>query len=1281
MNLVTCIIFVALLFTLVQCEQCSPLCDICDSLSTCSRCIQDLKRILQLVQCICQEGYYDDFHNPICLPICGDGMIVDGEDCDDGNFDPFDGCDQCKFGCQDSCQDCQDGWCYECKTNYILDASINICQINCLDYLMIGNPLCQNQDCFDHCVLCENGICKECDETNGWYLIGIKCEPNCGDGIIAQGQEQCDDKNRNPFKFCDQCQLSCTEYCELCQNGLCLQCKFGFKFISKIIKCVPYCDYNNMILNYDECVDNQTNQLIHLNKNCNLNCSQCFNGILCIKCQIGFLLINNQCRETYSIQVYQEQQNNDVELIYSKCQPSQFICNLGCLSCLEGRCGLCDTGYHLENYQCSTICGDGVIVGEEQCEDGNQIQFDGCYNCLFQCQQECLNCQFGKCIECQIGYENIEFSCHESCSNSIITFNEFCDDGNLEPFDGCFNCNYSCDQKCEICNQGICSKCFDQGWELNLSINKCITICGDQIVAGDEQCDDGNDLKNDGCYECQNECQKECLKCMQGICYECIAPHWILNNNVCFCETCQIVCQNECSSCIQGVCYECQSPGWVLDNNNLCIQECGEQCTQNICGDGILNPLIEECDDGNNEIRDGCDKCLLEKGFFCNHDQNLISQGCSRCKDLNCLQCNVMYELQICLECESGYYIDQFQECSQCDLSCIECSQNYKNCTTFNSQFQNQQNQHKCNFILGSFNDFDFYECISKCGNGFLDAHEQCDDSNRDILDGCNEFCQLEEGYIFNLATHSLQVDPYIKVERLQSNNNYYSLFINQSQESLNLSSLVVDIEGFSIQDYNYSVIENNSELDLRFLFFKTIEANNLIHVSIQYRRYYKIRQLEETFIKEIIVVPQRQVYVSKEQRLQGENMAEGYQTLFSVQIYLAPLAVIFGGFQLFLAILDIMSWMNNFYFLNVNYPENVMILFLQAEWSNIINIPSLKLLNKPNDDYYFLAPIKFTEKEIDPLLFNNIQTPIIFAFQVLFTYLLSVIVIKLAQLNYRKNRKQQTKFSIFQLGDIVKPEKSRISEVEQNFEIPIWFQPFFQKCVYLKSNLMSNLMRSFSLSYLDITLAVMLQITNQQTAHNFIVKINVIAAYGFFLLILYLIYISYQISQAHQVKLENKQFFQRYCCFYEEMKTQSSNSMAYSCINLIRKTSFIVSTVTLYSYPIFQTLFCFLSSLLNLLLLLTNNPFKGKKQYILNLVPDFCIFIIVGCSIIFAFQDRFKILKDEQIYQIGWIVGVSIYISIGLQLIFLIQEILFSFWKQLKTLGEYLKRKCIKNQ
>lgn len=32
---------------------------------------------------------------------------------------------------------------------------------------------------------------------------------------------------------------------------------------------------------------------------------------------------------------------------------------------------------------CPDICGDGVITGDEECEDGNNIEYDGCYNCRY----------------------------------------------------------------------------------------------------------------------------------------------------------------------------------------------------------------------------------------------------------------------------------------------------------------------------------------------------------------------------------------------------------------------------------------------------------------------------------------------------------------------------------------------------------------------------------------------------------------------------------------------------------------------------------------------------------------------------------------------------------------------------------------------------------------------------------------------------------------------------------------------------------------------------------
>lgn len=51
-------------------------------------------------------------------------------------------------------------------------------------------------------------------------------------------------------------------------------------------------------------------------------------------------------------------------------------------------------------------------------------------------------------MDCDYGFNIKEYKCYEECGNEIVTKTEFCDDGNLEPFDGCYNCNYSCDSEC-----------------------------------------------------------------------------------------------------------------------------------------------------------------------------------------------------------------------------------------------------------------------------------------------------------------------------------------------------------------------------------------------------------------------------------------------------------------------------------------------------------------------------------------------------------------------------------------------------------------------------------------------------------------------------------------------------------------------------------------------------------------------------------------------------------------------------------------------------------------
>lgn len=87
----------------------------------------------------------------------------------------------------------------------------------------------------------------------------------------------------------------------------------------------------------------------------------------------------------------------------------------------------------------------------------------------------------------------------------------------------------------------------------------------------------------------------------------------------------------------------------------------------------------------------------------------------------------------------------------------------------------------------------------------------------------------------------------------------------------------------------------------------------------------------------------------------------------------IGPLTVLLGGVNIFWSILDILTWINNFYFLNVDFPINVKLLFNSLQWSDIFSIPEIFTLNQPGDPYYFEAPLKFTEKEVNPMFLNNI--------------------------------------------------------------------------------------------------------------------------------------------------------------------------------------------------------------------------------------------------------------------------------------------------------------------
>ncbi|CAD8183516.1 unnamed protein product [Paramecium octaurelia] len=509
----------------------------------------------------CQIGLYFNQDLQICQSQCGDGYITEWEECDDQNIEKFDGCFQCKYECDDNCVQCIYGECFQCSQEFVqvenkclskcqdicLNCIQGACQLcsggyflneyficikidceydfsctsycgngiiddmeQCDDQNLFNDDGCNNyceQTCDVNCTRCIDGVCFECKE--GWKLDSFFCDPICGD-LIVVGNEECDDGNQISVDGCFLCKLQCTQNCENCLYGICQSCQQDYEFDSLNNLCRPI---QSLLTSYD-----------------NLDCKLLTNN-QCILCQFGYLdQITSTCIIDYNM---------------NKCFKN-------CKECVLSKCLECEFGYYGNN--CMPKCGDGIIVQEEECDDGSEYQLDTCLNCQYQCPQYCQSCAYGICTNCFSGFylDIVSNSCNSDCGDQILASDEVCDDGNQLEFDGCFQCKYQCQNECLDCSFGKCRQCEEPlvlvqskiiceqlkscedliGYYYDNNSNDCLPLCGDGIVAGNEQCDDENDVPFDGCYECKFQCTKYCQVCKDSICFEC-DKDYTLDNNEC----------------------------------------------------------------------------------------------------------------------------------------------------------------------------------------------------------------------------------------------------------------------------------------------------------------------------------------------------------------------------------------------------------------------------------------------------------------------------------------------------------------------------------------------------------------------------------------------------------------------------------------------------------------------------------------------------------------------------------------------------------------------------
>lgn len=142
------------------------------------------------------------------------------------------------------------------------------------------------------------------------------------------------------------------------------------------------------------------------------------------------------------------------------------------------------------------VCGNGVVEGNESCDDTNNTACDGCSPA---CQLELCGNGIPECLEeCDQGVETQ--TCDSDCTYSA------CGDGVLNASAGeqCDDGSANSDSVIDACRLD-CSTAY----------------CGDEIIDTGEECDDGNQNAADGCdLGCVVENGWVCTS-VPSVCYNC----------------------------------------------------------------------------------------------------------------------------------------------------------------------------------------------------------------------------------------------------------------------------------------------------------------------------------------------------------------------------------------------------------------------------------------------------------------------------------------------------------------------------------------------------------------------------------------------------------------------------------------------------------------------------------------------------------------------------------------------------------------------------------------
>jgi cysteine-rich repeat protein len=452
---------------------------------------------------------------------------------------------------------------------------------------------------------------------------------------------------------------------------------------------------------------------------------------------------------------------------------------LGVLSIVASACGGssggdtsdASVGPDAEELRCVL---DGVLTDRETCDDGNQVAGDGCeLDCSYTCNpgvdgrcddgdpctgQELCSAEH-KCVPGTPGADGLDCGAGKvcksgmcadvTCGDTFVDKGEDCDDGNVDPDDGCDMCAFGCTTDAECAPADACAGVGD----CDEMMHKCLplspkddnTACATGYCKGGvctkpvcpngskepgEICDDGNLQDGDGCDgDCTFSCSNPQTDCA-------VAP----------------ACQK--ASCTAA--HACAVAADATQNG----MNCGGA---NVCQNGACLPSGTNCGNGTTEAGEQCD---FGAGNGPNTGCETTCQfSCTKAPD-SCVDANSCNGVEACTtvsvggksgqKCQAGTALPKCSACtgglcsaggscqaSACGDGCVNASAG-EQCDP--PSVANCDSQ--CHFL-------------PVCGNGNREAGEQCDDGNTINLDGCSAVCKFEQAQRVNYLKMQFATDAF----------------------------------------------------------------------------------------------------------------------------------------------------------------------------------------------------------------------------------------------------------------------------------------------------------------------------------------------------------------------------------------------------------------------------------------------------------------------------------------------------------------------------------------